>query len=183
MTLTEHPDVGLLGPQAVREAGLAEQLSALINSVYEKAESGLWRDGASRTTPAEVAELIRAGEIAVASRDGGIVGSVRVHDVADDVSEFGLLVAAADQRGSGVGRALLDFVEARSQERGLRAVQLELLVPRAWTHPSKEFLRGWYGRRGYRIVRTASFEDAYPQLAPRLATVCDLEIHRKPLRA
>jgi hypothetical protein len=60
-------------------------------------------------------------------------------------------------------------------------MQLELLVPRTWTHPSKEFLRGWYGRRGYRLVRTGKLEDAYPHLAPLLATECDLEVHRKPL--
>ena len=85
---------------------------------------------------------------------GSIVGSVRVHDVADDASEFGMLVAAPDQRGTGIGRALLDFAERRSRERGLRAMQLELLVPRGWRHPSKEFLRAWYGRRGYRLIRT-----------------------------
>jgi GNAT superfamily N-acetyltransferase len=181
MSLTRQPSVGLLEPEAGQEAGLVDQLTALINRVYATAESGLWRDGTSRTTATEVAELIRAGQIAVAARDGRIVGSVRIHDVAEDASEFGLLVAAADQRSTGVGRALVDFVEARSRQRGLRAVQLELLVPRAWSHPSKEFLRTWYGRRGYRIIRTRSFDDAYPQLASLLATACDLEIHQKRL--
>jgi GNAT superfamily N-acetyltransferase len=182
MSLTRQPSIALLEPEAGQEAGLVEQLTALINDVYATAESGLWRDGTPRTTTTEVAELIRAGEIAVATRDGRIVGSVRIHDVADDASEFGLLVAAADQRSTGVGRALLDFVEGRSHQRGLRAVQLELLVPRAWSHPSKEFLRAWYGHRGYRLTRTESFEDAYPQLAPLLATACDLEIHEKRLQ-
>jgi GNAT superfamily N-acetyltransferase len=110
------------------------------------------------------------------------VGSVRVHDVAADASELGLLVAASDERGTGIGRALLDLVEARSRARGLRAMRLELLVPRGWSHPSKEFLRAWYGRRGYRIRRTERMDEAYPQLAPLLATPCDLEIHEKPLR-
>lgn len=149
--------------------------------MYATAERGLWRDGTSRTTATEVTELIRAGQIAIATRDGRIVGSVRVHDVADDASEFGLLVAAPDQRGTGVGRALVDFVERASHERGLRAVRLELLVPRARSHPSKEFLKGWYGRRGYRISHVRRVDDAYPRLAPLLATACDLEIHEKRL--
>jgi Acetyltransferase (GNAT) family len=85
--------------------------------VREGGESGLWRDGSSRTTATEIAELIRVGQIAVTTRDGRIVGSVRIHDVADDVCEFGLLVAAPDQPSSGVGRALLDFVEAEAHER------------------------------------------------------------------
>jgi choline dehydrogenase-like flavoprotein len=40
---------------------------------------------------------------------------------------------------------------------------------------AKEFLRSWYGRRGYRVVRVRSV-DAYPQLAPLLATPCDLPL-------
>ena len=90
----------------------------------------MWIDGATRTTVEEMAALIAAGEILVArTSDRGIVGSVRLHDVAPDTSEFGILVAARDQRNLGIGRALLDEVERRSRERGLVAVQLELLVP------------------------------------------------------
>jgi GNAT superfamily N-acetyltransferase len=182
MSLNGQLIVALLEPKASQDAGLVDQLTALINGVYATAESGLWRDRATRTTAAEVAELIRARQIAVATRDGSIVGSVRIHDVADDASEFGLLVAAPDQRNTGVGRALLDFVERDGRERGLRAVQLELLVPRGWSHPSKEFLKAWYGRRGYRIIRTESLDASYPQLAPLLATPCELEIREKPLQ-
>lgn len=129
----------------------------------------------------EVAQLIGAGQIAIATQGERIVGGVRIHDVARDVSEFGLLVAAPYQRNSGVGRSLIEFAERRSRGRGLRAIQLELLVPQGWSHPSKEFLKAWYGRRGYRITRTKNFVDAYPQLAPLLAAPCDLEIHEKPL--
>ena len=143
----------------------------------------MWIDGATRTTADEMAALIAAGEILVArTPDRGIVGSVRLHDVAADTSEFGILVAARDQRNLGIGRALLDEVERRSRERGLAAVQLELLVPREWSHPSKEFLTSWYGRRGYRLVRTTTLDGAYPHLAPLLATPCDLQIHRMELR-
>ena len=182
MTVDRDFHVELLEPGAEQDTELVARLTALINDVYATAESGLWRDGATRTTAAEVAELIGAEEIAVATRRGRIVGSVRVHDVGADASELGLLVAAPDQRGTGIGRALLDFVEARSRHRGLRAMQLQLLVPRGWSHPSKEFLRAWYGRRGYRISRTERFDDAYPHVAPLLATPCDLEIYEKPLQ-
>jgi GNAT superfamily N-acetyltransferase len=182
MSPTRTPDIRLLEPDAVDEAVLVDALTALINEVYATAERGLWRDGASRTTAGEVAALIRAGEIALARQDGRILGSVRIHDVAEDTSELGLLVAAPDRRGDGIGRALLDFVEGEGRRRRLRAIQLELLVPRAWSHPSKEFLRAWYGRRGYRLARTESFADAYPQVAPLLVTACDLEVRRKRLQ-
>jgi GNAT superfamily N-acetyltransferase len=173
--------VRVLEPEASRDGGFVGRLAALINGVYVISESGLWRGGTTRTTVDDLAALIEAGDIVVAGREGGIAGAVQMHDVAADVSEFGMLAAARDQRGSGVGRALLDFVEDRGRERGLRAIQLELLVPRGWTHPSKEFLKGWYGRRGYRRVRTTTMEEAHPHLAPLLATACDLEIHQKPL--
>jgi GNAT superfamily N-acetyltransferase len=181
MSISEIP-IALLEAQDSHDDRLVDRLSRLINDVYRTAETGLWHDGAGRTTPSELAELIAAGEIAVATRDDGIVGSVRVHDVADDTSEFGILVAAPDQRGTGVGRALVDFAEAHSRERGLRAMQLELLVPRGWLHPSKEFLKSWYGRRGYRLISTRSFDEAYPHLAPLLATPCDLTVYEKPLQ-
>ena len=173
--------VRLLNPAVGDDAELVDRLARLINDVYESAESGLWREGAARTTGPELAEMIRAEQIAVATQNGEIVGSVRVHDVANDASEFGLLVAAPEHRGVGVGRALVDFAEGRSRDRGLRAIQAELLVPRTWRHPIKEFLKGWYGRRGYRIVDTRSMTGAYPRLAPLLATPCYLTVYEKPL--
>lgn len=181
MTVDRTCRVAMLEPGADHAAAHVDELTALVNDVYATAESGLWRDGAARVTAGEMAGFIRAGEIAVATRRGRIVGGVRVHDVSVDASEFGLLVAAGDQRGLGIGRALLDFVEARSRARGSSAMQLELLVPRGWAHPSKEFLKAWYARRGYRISHTRRFDDAYPRLAPLLATPCDLEIHQKSL--
>jgi GNAT superfamily N-acetyltransferase len=175
--------VELLEPDASTDADLVTELCELVNDVYAVAEAGMWVEGATRTTVGEVAELIAAGEILVArSSERGIVGSVRLHDVAADTSEFGILVAARDHRKLGIGRALLDEVERRGRDRGLAAVQLELLVPREWSHPSKEFLMSWYGRRGYRLVRTTTLDGAYPHLAPLLATACDLQIHRKELR-
>ena len=62
-------------------------------------------------------------------------------------------------------------------------MQLELLVPRQWRHPTKEFLKAWYSRIGYRPVRTGKFEESYPELAPQLATPCDFVIYHKPLPA
>jgi GNAT superfamily N-acetyltransferase len=167
-----------------RDAGLVERLTRLINDVYTTAEDGLWRDDATRTTTSEVAELVAGGQIAVATTaDGHIVGSVRVHQISHDIDEFGMLVAAPEHRGTGIGRALVDFVERDAGARGMRAIQLELLVPRTRQHPGKEFLKSWYGRRGYRLVQTRRMDDAHPHLAPLLATSCNLEVYEKPLRA
>ncbi|HEX5617455.1 MAG TPA: GNAT family N-acetyltransferase [Solirubrobacteraceae bacterium] len=171
----------MIDVRVLEDAGLAEQLTELVNAVYAVAERGLWRDGMKRTTAAELADEIRAGEVVVATRDDQVVGCVRVHDVADDTSEFGILVSAPDERNTGVGRALLDYIEQRGRERGLRAMQLELLVPREWAHPMKEFLKEWYGRRGYALIGLRAMDEAYPHLAPLLATPCDLQVREKPL--
>lgn len=167
---------------ASRDTELVKRLTELVNDVYVTAESGLWQDGFTRTTPSEFAELIADGQIVVATAsDGQIVGSVRLHQIAADTSEFGILVADSDRRGAGIGRALVDFAEQDSRDRGLRAIQLELLVPHTWRHPSKEFLKSWYGRRGFRLIQVRRMDDAYPQMAPLLATPCDLEVYEKPL--
>jgi GNAT superfamily N-acetyltransferase len=174
--------IELLDAAGSCDARLVERLADLINRVYAVAEAGLWVGGAARTMPEDLAALIAGGEIAVARRDGEIAGSVRIRDVAEDASEFGMLVAAFEQRGIGVGRALVEFAERRTRERGRRAMQLELLVPREWQHPNKEFLKAWYGRIGYRVIRTGSMAEAYPHLAPMLATPCDLLGYVKPLQ-
>jgi GNAT superfamily N-acetyltransferase len=175
--------IQLLDPAASGDKDLVADLTGLINLVYAKAEQGLWRTGTPRTTPVELAGLIAAGEIAVAGRNGQLAGSIRIHDVSPDVTESGLLVAAPKYRGTGVGRALVDFAQRSARERGMRAMQLELLVPRAWRHPSKEFLAAWYGRSGYRVIHTRSIHDAYPHLAQLLTTPCDPMVYEKPLGA
>jgi GNAT superfamily N-acetyltransferase len=174
--------VALLAPARAGDAALVARLAEVINRAYAHAERGLWHEEAARTTALEIADLVAAGEIAVATRGGELAGTIRVRDLAAGTSELGMLAAAGDHRGTGVGRALVDFVEERSRARGLRAVRLELLLPREWRHPSKERLKAWYGRRGYRVVGSSSVEAAHPHLAPLLATPCELAVYEKPLR-
>ena len=171
--------VRLLGPD---DAGLAGRLADLVNVVYAASEAGLWRDGTQRTDAVEMGELVAAGEIAVATMDGDVAGSIRVHDVAEDASEFGILAGDPQRRGVGVGTALVAFAEAASRDRGMRAMQLELLVPREFDHPSKVFLDDWYRRIGYRVIDRRTPEESHPQLEPLLATPCDFLLYEKPLR-
>jgi GNAT superfamily N-acetyltransferase len=174
-------EIELLPAAAGADAKLMERIADLINEVYAVAEQGLWVDGATRTTADGVAELTRAGEIAVARLRGRIVGCVRVQRLDERTGEFGMLVADPACRGVGIGRELIRFAERRCSEDGLATMQLELLVPRGWTHPTKEFLAAWYTRIGYRIARTGTIDEAYPSLAPLLATPCDFVIYEKDL--
>jgi GNAT superfamily N-acetyltransferase len=169
--------VRLLGPA---DAGLADRLAALVNEVYAVAEAGLW-NGGQRTSPAQIAELIRAGEIALATVEGELAGCIRVRDLDDEHGEFGILASAPDRRGAGIGTALVVFAEGVARDRGRRAMRLELLVPREWRHASKVFLDAWYGRMGYRPIEKRGVHEAHPELAPELATACDFVTYEKPL--
>jgi GNAT superfamily N-acetyltransferase len=175
--------VRLLTPAASADASLVARLTDLVNDVYAVAEEGLWVDGATRTTASEMRDLVDRGEIAVATIDGDVVGCVRIQELGGRRGEFGMLAAAPERRGRGIGRALVQFAEERSRERGHRTIELELLVPREWVHPSKRFLDEWYRRIGYRVARTGTIDQAYPQLAPLLATPCDFVIYEKRLSA
>jgi GNAT superfamily N-acetyltransferase len=163
------------------DVGLVAEITDLVNRVYAGAEEGLWLDGASRTTEREIAALIRGEQVAAARCDGRLAGIVRVRRLDGDEGEFGMLVAAPEQRGVGIGRELVGFAERWARERGLARMQLELLVPQTWSHPVKEFLRDWYTRIGYRVVRTGNFDEDYPALAAQLATPCDFVIFHKDL--
>ena len=174
-------EIQALPPAEAADAALMTEVTALINRVYAVGEEGLWRPGASRTTLAEVAGLVRAGEIALARHSGDLVGCVRVQRLDADTGEFGMLAADLDRRGLGIGRELVRFAENRCWDEGLTSMQLELLVPKTWTHPVKEFLNAWYTRIGYRMVRTGTIDEAYPSLAPQLATECNFVIYRRSL--
>ena len=82
---------------------LVEQLTDLVNDVYTNAESGLWRDGFIRTRTSDFAELVAAGQVAVATiADGVVVGSMQFRQISADTSEFGMLVADADNMVRGI---------------------------------------------------------------------------------
>jgi GNAT superfamily N-acetyltransferase len=162
---------------------LVSEITDLVNEVYAAAEAGLWIDGAARTTTVEVQQMIAANEVAVARVDDRVVGAVRIQQLDGSVGEFGMLVTHPAHRGEGVGRELVSFAEELSGRRGLATMQLEVLLPRGWSHPTKEVLMAWYTRLGYRPVRAGSMDESYPQLAPLLATPCDFAVYHKPLKS
>lgn len=174
-------EIELLSAAESDNAELMARITELTNEVYSVAEDGLWTAGATRTTLDDVVELTRAGQIAVARLSGRVVGCVRIQRLDEGTGEFGMLAADPAHRGLGVGRALVRFAERKSSAEGVRSMQLELLVPRGWAHPTKVFLAAWYTRIGYRVARTGAIDEAYPALAPLLATPCDFVIYHKRL--
>ena len=156
-----------------------KRLSDLINEVYDDAESGMWKRKGTRTNPAEVERLLRAQALILAEMDGVLVGSVNINLMSDGVGEFGMLVADRKYRGEGIGSALVKHAEKWAREHACHTMRLEILTPRHWTHPSKNFLRQWYSRIGYVPQTTEPFESMYPELVPELATECDFTVWHK----
>ena len=143
-------------------ADTIERLSTLINAVYDEAESGMWKRKGTRTSPAEVERLLRVRALVLAELDC-------------------TLVADANFRAKGIGAALIDHAESWARQFHSHTMRLELLTPRHWTHPSKEFLKAWYTRLGYVPQATEPFEILHPELVPELATECDFTVWHKPL--
>jgi GNAT superfamily N-acetyltransferase len=166
---------------SVADQATVDAIADLVNRVYVLAEAGLWTDGAERTSPAEVADMLAKGWIATARVGDRIVGAVMRRPLDARTAEFGMLAADPDWRGVGIGRELVAFAERWAAERAHSTMQLELLVPTSWSHPSKQFLRDWYARLGYRPFRRTRLAELYPELEPLLATPCDLLVFRKPL--
>jgi GNAT superfamily N-acetyltransferase len=158
-----------------------KRLSDLINEVYDHAESGMWKRKGTRTNPAEVERLLRTQALILAEIDGELVGSVNVNVMGDGVGEFGMLAADPNHRGKGIGSALVDRAENWAREMKCHTMRLELLTPRNWTHPSKEFLKKWYSRIGYEPQATESLEILHLELVPELATECDFTVWHKSL--
>jgi len=158
-----------------------EHLTDLINRAYDDAESGMWRRPGTRTNPDHVRQLLADKGLIVAELDGVIVGCVNVNLLDETVAEFGMLVADRAHRGLGIGSMLVKAAEEWARSMNRRTMRLELLTPRSWKHPSKEFLKGWYTRIGYAPQFTEPLEKTHPQLVAELATECDFTVWHKPL--
>ena len=179
--LVANVEVKLLAPDEARDEVFVKELACIINGAYAVGEAGLWLEGTTRTGYGEIAEAIHSGEMLAATLEGRLVGCAYVRPLDARTADLGLISVAPDQWGRGAGRELVRSAEDLMRSRGMTTMQLELLVPKGWVHPEKDRLRGWYTRLGYRVVRSAPFEQVAAHLASQLAVPCEFLIFRKPL--
>lgn len=172
--------VAFLPPSAADDAALVDDLAALVNAAYGAAEEELWAPGTDRIARERVAEIVGAGELAVARANGRIVGSVRVRAVEEEAGYFGLLAVEPESQGAGIGRELVAFAEAVSRERGAGWMELRLLVPREGTDAGKSRLHDWYVRLGYEDVERGDFGESHPAAVDEWRTPLDvLTMHKR----
>lgn len=169
-----------------RKADLNEKtiirITDLINMVYDEAEADLWKPSTSkRTSNDEIEGFITKDGLMIAEFDGKIVGVCKVSEQNAEVCEFGMLAADPTHRGVGIGRELVSAAEKWGQKTGHQKMRLELLTPRHWENPSKEFLKVWYKRRGYNPSYTVPFEEEFAHRMDDFATECDFTVWLKNL--
>lgn len=158
------------------------RLLELINAVYEETESDLWKPTTSgRTYYGEVEGFVKGKQLYIARDDNEIVGSVKFAPVDETTLEFGMLAADKKMRGMGLGRDLVNIVENHARNNGYKTMQLELLTPRHWENPAKEFLKVWYSRLGYIPEKSMPFEEVSPHRMDEFATDCDFTVWLKKL--
>ena len=174
-------EIELLATDAAGDPMIVDGLVRLINDAYSVGEAELWTAGTTRTSPDEVAELIRTGGMLTARVRRRSVGCACVRQVDPSTADLGFVSTDPLRWGGGVGRRLVDTAEELMRSRDASTMELKVLVPRDEVHPQTDRLRAWYSRRGYRIVRSVPFEEVATHAAAQLAKPCEFLIFRKPL--
>ena len=124
-------------------------MAALINDAF-KVEA-FFKIG-DRTSADEVLRLMNPGEFLVLEAPPGtIAGSVYLKFTGDR-GYFGMLSIDPFRQGEGLGRRLIDAVEARCRDRGCRDIDIHIVNLR-------EDLPAFYRRLGYVETGTLPFTD------------------------
>ena len=173
-------EIDMLPAAAAEDAAVVAEVSALVNRAYQVAEQGLWTDGVARMTPTEAADAVVLGEMAVARKQGRLVGSIRTRQIDSETGWFGALAVDPAHGGHGIGGMLVGFAEGRAMSAGARTMQLELLVPLE-AHAHTERLAAWYGRLGYRETERRDLAEVEPAAVPFLAVPLEVTVMRKRL--
>jgi deazaflavin-dependent oxidoreductase (nitroreductase family) len=175
------PTVKQLSPDAAGDRALVNELARIVNEAYAVGEAGLWVEGTVRTTPAQLANTVRDGDLLAATVADRLVGCVRVRAIDAATAQLGLLSTAPDQWGNGIGRELVRAAEDLARARGAVTMELVLLDPTDPAYPGKGRLRAWYEGLGYRFVRSVPIEEVSAHAADELAAPCRWLVFRKPL--
>jgi GNAT superfamily N-acetyltransferase len=128
--------------------GSAVSIADLVRTAYAGSDPlpGLPAPDGAREDGASVARFLEGGGTVWMARDavGDLVGAARVQRAGDDGWFVSRICVAPGQRGHGVGRRLLEWIEAQAECRGVRAILLDAVIERC--------VPPYYARLGYRVV-------------------------------
>lgn len=158
-----------------------KKLQRIINDAYKVGEGDLWIESAQRVSFDELKTAIEQNEIIIAQNRDIIVGSIKVTEFSQDVAEFGMLATDLNYRGLGIGNKLVDAAESWARDNHFKTMRLELLTPKYYINESKEKLKKWYTKRGYKHYCLEPFENLFPHTCHLLAVECDFNVYHKTL--
>lgn len=144
----------------------ADRLAGIINRAFVVESFFKICD---RTSPAGVAELMRAGEtFLVVEESGAPLGCVLVN-AKGTTGYFGMLSVEPEAQGRGLSRLLIDASESFLRDRGCRQVEIEIVNLRTELPP-------FYEKFGY--AKTEERPYPTPELSRR---PCHFIVMTKPL--
>lgn len=154
-------------------------LCTIINRVYEETEGEFLVPGKQRITLEALNDIIAKKELLVVELDpeNEVVGCVHLTLVDKETAMFGMLVSHPEYQGKGIGKQLVSAAENWALEQGCSKMCLELLSPKNYSTPHKNFLKAWYMRLGY--VPKADIPYHHEDL---LVVVCDFKLYCKELK-
>lgn len=113
----------------------------------------------NRTTEAEIAGFIAAGEMVVMIDEDGEIGGAIHTEIHGNHGYFGMLSVDPPRQTSGKGRLMIDMAEQRAIDAGCSAMDLQVVNLR-------EVLPAWYKRIGYAVDGTCPFPDPWKLRIP-----------------
>jgi ribosomal protein S18 acetylase RimI-like enzyme len=126
----------------------APELARLVNDAFQV--EAFFKIG-DRTSAGKIVELMGAGEFLMLEGATGLAGCVYLK-CQGDRAYFGMLSVDRSRQRQGIGRTLIDAVEARARERGCRHMDIHIVNLR-------EELPAFYRRFGYVEQGTLPFSD------------------------
>lgn len=138
-----------------------EDLTALLHAAYARLAAMNLRYMATGQSVDVTRDRVSKGECYVALQNNALIGTVTLmapgaytHNAwyaRPDVAVFSQFAVWPDRQGNGVGRHMVDFLEQRAIEMGVRELACDTAEP-------AQHLVDWYRRLGYRIVDTAKWD-------------------------
>lgn len=158
-----------------------EPICELINSVYLKAEEGIWSADKKRITEDAFESNQQNGQTLLAYIGEELAGTIYFVKEHSTLAKFEQLAVAPAFRNQGVGSELVSAVETLAQDQGCKHIKFELLVPIGRKHLEKEQLQHWYEKRGYEISGKDTIENFCPEALKYLVAPAEFRIGTKPL--